>query len=199
MITPEQISRIAPGCRAPISVAANLNIALAQYKITSIDEIRMIIAQACVESAQFNLATENLNYSLEGLMRTWPSRFPTVESARPYARNPEAIANKVYANRMGNGDIASGDGWKHRGRGWLQITGKTNQEKALKALGLPLDKPQLLSETRWAAFSLLQFWVDNDCAAVANDIDACTQKINGGKNGLQERKMYWERAKQVLS
>lgn len=198
MITTDQLQRIAPNCRAPIAVAANLNTALAQYKITNIDEIRMLVAQGCVESLEFTTAIENLNYSAEGLMRTWPSRFPTMQIASQYARQPEKIANFVYANRMGNGPPESGDGWKHRGRGWLQTTGKTNQERALKALGLPLDRPELLSESRWAAFSLCQFWVDANCAEVANDIVACTKRVNGGTTGLGERREYWERAKRVL-
>lgn len=198
MITAAQIQQIAPNCRAPIAVAANLNIAFTQYKITSVVETRMIIAQACVESAEFNSSVENLNYSAEGLMRVWPSRFPTMAIASQYARQPEKIANFVYANRMGNGPPESGDGWRHRGRGWLQTTGKTNQEQALKDLGLPLDRPELLSEFRWAAFSLCHFWVDKNCAEVADDIVACTKRINGGTTGLNDRRHYWERTKQVI-
>jgi len=198
MITAAQIKGVAPACKAPDMVATNLNAAFHHYNITDLDEIRALIAQACVESAQFNATVENLNYSAGGLVAVWPSRFPTLEFAQQYHRQPEKIANYVYADRMGNGPPESGDGWRHRGRGWLQTTGATNQKRALERLGLPLDRPELLSEPRWAAFSLCQFWVDNNCAALVKDDLALTRKINGGLHGLADRRAAHQRAKVVI-
>ena len=90
----------------------------------------MFLAQCAHESAGFTRFHENLNYSAQGLMRTWPSRFPNLEAAAPYARNAEKTANHVYSNRLGNGNEASGDGWRYNGRGCIQLTGRENYRKA---------------------------------------------------------------------
>lgn len=169
-----------------------------------INELRMahFLAQVCHESAHFTRTEENLNYSANGLLKTWPSRF-NKETAAKYARQPEAIANFVYANRMGNRNEASGDGWKFRGRGLLQCTGMDNYDGASQFLyqdARLLKTPNILARGDGAVDSALWFWdlkylnkmADND------DIVAVTKKINGGTNGLNDRIALLKKAKEAL-
>lgn len=149
------------------------------------------------ESAGLTRLTENLNYSWHGLMKTWPSRFKTEQEARNYANQPQAIANKVYANRMGNGDEASGDGWRYRGKGLIQITGRTNH--LLCGMWLDLDllnRPELLLEMSHAADSAAWFWQNNYLNELADEADMrrMTQRINGGLLGLDDRLAKFEKA-----
>lgn len=208
-ITFTQLAKILPGCRNPMMWAPLLNSAMARFGIAADrDFVCAFIAQVAVESAQLNTLIENLNYSAEGLMKTWPKRFPTLEFAQKYHRRPLDIANYVYANRLGNGDVASGDGWEYRGRGLIQTTGKDNTLRALAELGLPADQHTKLETPEYAALSAGAYWArkpqlsaladdlptDNDVA----DFFSITRLVNGGLIGITERREFWERAKAVL-
>jgi putative chitinase len=136
--------------------------------------------------------SENLNYSSKGLNTTFKKYFPTIELANLYQRQPQKIANKVYANRMGNGDEASGHGFLYRGRGFLQITGKDNYTMLSKDTRIDfLNNPDLLLQEANALIGALWFWNKNNLNNLAdkNDIIGITKKINGGLNGIEDRKL----------
>jgi len=159
---------------------------------------RHFLAQLLHESAGFNAVRENLNYSADSLLQVFPKYFRNYEEANSYARKPELIANLVYANRMGNGNEASGDGYRFIGRGLIQTTGKQNYAKTSQALfgdQRLLDFPYLLEEPRNAVESACYFWKANNINRHAdkNDIDAVTRAINGGLHGLNERMMYFNK------
>ena len=154
-------------------------------------------AQTSHESGGFKSLSENLNYSADGLVKIFHKYFPDVAVATPYARNPEKIANKVYGGRMGNSDEASGDGFKYRGRGAIQLTGKDNYAAFAKAIGRPdvLTNPDIVSGE--LAFESAMFFFDKNklwdiCDKGINDetITALTKRINGGTIGLEERKNH---------
>jgi putative chitinase len=146
------------------------------------------------ESAEFKVTKENLNYSAEGLRKTFPKYFPDDYSAQQYARQPDKIANHVYANRMGNGDEASGEGNAFKGRGLIQLTGKNNYKAFSDYIKEDmLINPHLLESPKYACLSAAWFFSTNGLNAIADkgsDIDtitAITKRINGGINGLQDR------------
>ena len=154
-------------------------------------------AQTSHETGGFKAFSENLNYSADGLNKIFPKYFKNAgRNAAEYARNPEKIANIVYASRMGNGDPASGDGWKFRGRGALQLTGKANYEAFAKYLGNNevLENPDLVA-TKYSFESAMFFFERNKLWAICdqgiNDaaILALTKRINGGTHGLEDRKV----------
>lgn len=181
--------------------------ACALYEITALPRLSAFLAQVGHESAGLSRTVENLNYSADGLRATWPKRFDA-ETARQYARQPERIANLVYANRMGNGDVASGDGWRYRGRGALQVTGKANYAAVVELLlerkaHVPdfVDDPAALAEPRWAAFSAAALWRDrglNDLAD-SGDFRGITVRINGGMNGWEDRRARLFQARKALT
>ena len=160
-----------------------------------------IIAQLGHESAGFTRLEENLNYSASGLRSTFAKYFTTA-LAEQYARKPMAIANRVYANRMGNGSEASGDGWAFRGSGLLQLTGKTNHYTAAAALGIGLERFSELVRTdpdTAARASIWWLWKNGVIAKMdADSLEQVTRAINGGLNGLDDRKARLARAKGVL-
>lgn len=166
-----------------------------KYGISTPYELASFLAQCGHESMGFKRLEENLNYSAEGLANTWPNRFRDAKLkpnvlALTMARKPEKIANFVYANRMGNGDEKSGDGWKFRGRGLPMITGHNNYLKCGKAIGLDLiAKPDYLLIPEYAVKSACWFWKENGLDEVDDDISqlAETKKINGGTIGLVDR------------
>lgn len=173
-----------------------------KYGITTIDRVAAFLAQCGHESVDFSVLQENLNYSAEGLNKVFHSRFPTVESAQPYNRNPEAIANKIYSSRMGNGDEASGDGWKFRGRGAIQLTGRSNYTAFAHSLGIDVDEAVAYCETLQGAIeSACWFWNSHNLNALADerDITKMTKVINGGTLGLDERKQHFINNLHVLS
>jgi len=150
-----------------------------------------LLGQAAHESGMFRLTRENLNYSAESMMRVWPKRFPTMESAAPYARNPEALANKVYSNRMGNGD---NEGALWVGRGFIQLTGKANYRSFASDMGLPdvMTDPDLVA-TEYAFESAMWFFESNGLFEMADDgvndsvITSISKRVNGGTHGLDDR------------
>ena len=159
------------------------------------------IAQIAHESSELTHLEENLNYSAERLMVIFPKKFPTLEFAQQYNRQPEKIANYIYANRMNNGDESSGDGWKYRGRGAIQITGKYNYQKYSTLSGKPLiDQPELLLDPIVGSQVVCLFWTQNGLNSLADveDMETITRRINGGLIGISERMKYYEKAKEVL-
>ncbi|CAB4132387.1 COG3179 Predicted chitinase [uncultured Caudovirales phage] len=170
------------------------------FDISTPEQQASFLGQCGHESNGFTALVENLNYKAESLCKVWPKRFPTLEAAQPYHRNPEAIANHVYANRMGNGDEDSGDGFAFRGRGLIQLTGRANYKACGEALGVDLElTPELVETPQFAALSAGWFWSTHDLNRIAEDIVAVTKKINGGTLGLDDRVARTERALNVLA
>lgn len=174
-----------------------------RFDINTVARLSMFLAQCAHESAGFTRLVENLNYRPATLMRVWPKRFPNIEAARKYAHAPEKLANYVYANRadLGNGDEASGDGWRFRGRGLIQITGRSNYEACGLALGVDLlTSPDILATDRYAALSAGWFWHRRglNYLADAGEFETVTRRINGGTTGLADRRLRWERARDAL-
>jgi putative chitinase len=204
-LTEKQFSTLFP--KANPMIRAPLNRVMARYKIDSPVRAAAFLAQIGHESAGLTLVVENLNYSAEGLAATWPSRYRGTSGApnalaQNLARKPEAIANNTYANRIGNGDEASGGGWKFRGRGFMQTTGRANYAKLGAAVGTNFTAvPELLEQPEYAAVSAAFFWHSNGLneLADAGEFDQITRKINGGTHGTADRRARWEKAKQVLN
>jgi len=169
-----------------------LNETFDKYDISTPKRQACFMGQTMHESMNYKATKENLNYSAKALMATWPSRFPNLETASQFERQPEKIANKVYSGRMGNTE--DGDGAKYIGRGLIQCTGKENYTHCGEALGIDLvSNPQLLEEPRYAALSAGWFWNKKALNALAdegtsNSFQVMTQRINGGLLGLDDRK-----------
>jgi putative chitinase len=170
-----------------------------KYDISTPKRQAYFIGQCMHESGGFKQLKENLNYSAKGLMATWPSRFPDIDTAEKYERNPEKIANKVYSGRMGNTE--DGDGAKYIGRGLIQLTGKENYANCGSAIGVDLvANPDLLATPKYAALSAGWFWNKKglNAFADADDIDTITKRINGGLIGLADRKAKVEMVSKYL-
>ena len=176
---------------------------LPEHGINDVETVAGFIAQCQHESADFTVLSENLNYSAKGLRKVFRKYFTTDALAKAYAHKPVDIANKVYANRLGNGSEKSGDGWKFRGRGILQITGKNNYAECSKILfndtSLVQNPDALLTPTN-AILSACWFWdarnINKTC--VNRDIKNMTLLVNGGLNGIEERTSNWVRALSIL-
>lgn len=174
---------------------------LPDYEINTLKRVAAFLAQTAHESSNFTRLKENLNYRAESLMKVWPRYFPTIQIAQAYAHQPEKIANRAYANRMGNGDENSGDGWRYCGRGLIQLTGKNNYMAFADSIDTPLEEiPEFLGTFEGAIQSSCWFWEANDLNRWADtgDIVTLTKRINGGDLGLEERKHNYQRALQVL-
>lgn len=173
----------------------------AKYEINTLNRVAGFIAQCAHESSAFSITKENLNYSAAGLLKIFKKYF-TEATAAQYARKPEMIANKVYANRMGNGDEKSGDGFRYRGRGFIQLTGKENYSSFAKSINKPLDETIAYLETFEGALeSACWYWKSRNLNATCdkNDIIAMTNKINGGTIGLNDRTAKYEKYKSLLA
>lgn len=202
MITIEQIKKLCPANKQPEALLVVLNKVLPEYEINTKKRVAAFLAQCGHESAQFTTLKENLNYSTAGLCKVWPKRFTSDSMAAPYNRNPEKIANKVYADRMGNGNEASGDGFKFRGRGCIQTTGNVNYSRLAKSLGKTLDDTVNFCETlEGAIVSGAFFWQSNKLNTYADsgDFITLTKKINGGTVGLADRQKHFDEAMKVIS
>lgn len=179
-----------------------LNKVLLEYKINTKLRLAHFLAQILHESGNLKYKSENLNYSAKALRSVFGKYFKTDEIANQYARKPEKIANRVYANRMGNGDEVSGDGWKFRGRGLIQLTGKNNYTVCGQSIGLNLvNNPDLLTNTAEASVkAACWFWNKNNLNSFADndDVKSITKHINGGFNGLEDRSNILKRAKEIL-
>lgn len=177
----------------PDSVIAQIPFVVNQYKINTALRLSHFLAQCGHESANFRAVKENLNYSAEGLTKTFKKYFPTLEIAKDYARQPEKIASKVYANRMGNGNEASKDGFKYLGRGFIQLTGKANYIEFDKSVQEDIiNNPELVA-TKYPLASAAWFWNKNGLNAIADKgatdavITSITKRVNGGTIGLADR------------
>ena len=181
---------------------SNLIDTLPEYDIDTPERVAAFMAQCGHESGGFTLMQENLNYSAKGLRGTFGKYFPNDDIAKQYERKPQMIANRVYANRMGNGDEASGDGFRYCGRGLIQLTGKSNYQNFADSLEMNVeDVPAYLATFEGAAQSACWFWESNNLNQWADkgDILTLTKRINGGTIGLDDRKKHYEHAKHVLA
>jgi len=179
-----------------------LNETFARFDISTPARQAAFIGQASHESGNFKTLEENLQYRAETLMRVWPKRFPTLEFAKQYEKNPKKIANSVYSNRMGNRDEASGDGHRFRGRGLFQLTGYSNYFHAGKALGEDfVMNPDLVATPMYAALTAGFFWQTHKLNKYADlqDFLMMTKKINGGTIGLDDRIRHINHALDVLN
>lgn len=178
---------------------APLEETFAKYDISTPVRQACFIGQCAHESGNFKTLQENLNYSAEGLMKTWPSRFPTKELADQYARQPAKIAGKVYNGRLGN--TSEEEASMYLGRGLIQLTGKENYANCGTALGVDfVGNPTLLIEPKYAALSAGWFWRKRDLNGLADsgDFETMTKRINGGLIGLEDRKAKIAKALSIL-
>lgn len=169
---------------------------LPQFGIVTPARVAGFISQCQHESADFTTLTENLNYSAKGLAGVFKKYFPSEAEAKPYERKPEKIANRVYANRMGNGPESSGDGWKFRGRGLVQLTGRSNYTQCSRDLfgdDCLVDNPDLVCEPEYAILSACWFWHKNKLNDICDrgDVVLLSKRINGGTLGLADRIHHW--------
>ena len=181
---------------------AALNTTFDRFDISHPLRQSAFIGQAAHESGNFKMLVENLNYRAETLMKVWPKRFPTLEFAKQYERDPKKIANSVYANRMGNRDEASGDGFRFRGRGLFQTTGHAGYYHAGQALGEDfVMQPDLVATPQYAALTAGFFWSTHKLNQYADsrDYKMMTKKINGGFIGLADREKHINHAIAVLT
>jgi putative chitinase len=177
----------------PDSVIAQIPFIKSNYKVNTLLRLSHFLAQCGHESANFRAVKENLNYSAEGLNKTFKKYFPTLESAKDYARQPERIASKVYANRMGNGNEASKDGFKYLGRGFIQLTGKANYLEFDKSVPEDIIANPELVATKYPLASAAWFWNKNGLNEIADKgatdavVKSITKRVNGGTIGLEDR------------
>jgi putative chitinase len=174
---------------------------LDDYNINTPLRVAHFVAQCAHESGNFLFIKENLNYRAESLMKTWPRLFPTIEIARQYEKQPEKIANRAYGNRMGNGDEASGDGWRYCGRGLIQLTGRDNYTFFAGSLDISVEEAaEYLATFEGAAQSACWYWEQNNLNrfADANDVRGLTRAINGGYLGLEDRIKHTNHALHIL-
>ncbi|WEJ72842.1 glycoside hydrolase family 19 protein [Pseudomonas sp. PSE14] len=206
-IDERQLLLILPNARPVAGVfLPALDAAMGEFGIDAPPRAAAFLAQIGHESAQLSRCVESLTYSAQRLAAVWPRRFRSADGsptalAREIAYQPERIANIVYAGRNGNGDEASGDGWRFRGRGLLQVTGRSNYRAVGEGLAQPfVARPQLLGEPRWACRSAAWWWQRHGLNELADSgrFEEITRTINGGLNGLEERTRLWLRAQEVL-
>jgi putative chitinase len=174
---------------------------LTDYNINTPLRVAHFVAQTAHESGNYVFVQENLNYKAASLMSVFKKYFPSLELAQQYANKPQMIANRVYANRMGNSDEASGDGWRYRGRGLIQLTGKDNYTFFAGSLGISVEEAaEYMATFEGAAQSACFFWEQNNLNrfADANDAKGLTRAINGGYIGLEDRIKHTEHALHIL-
>ena len=200
-IRQDQLAQILPGNPYVEHWCEALNKILPDYDISTPQRVAAFLAQTAHESGGYIALHENLNYQAASLCRVWPSHF-TPDIADQYAHNPERIANRAYAGRMGNGDEASGDGWNYCGRGLIQITGRNNYQAFADSLQMNIaDVPAFLQTFEGAIQSATAFWETNNLNQFADswNIQKLSIKINGGELGLPERIAQCNHALQVLN
>lgn len=201
--TAAQIAACIPRNREPAEWYKCMASVLPKYHINSVNRVAGFISQCAYESSDFNVLSENLNYSAAGLEKTFSKYFSRAGvNASSYARNPQRIANRVYANRMGNGNEASGDGWKYRGRGIIQLTGFNNYRDFAKSIDMTVDETIRYVETKQGAMeSACWFWQTRNIniPADARNVERMTALVNGGTHGLEGRRQIFNLALRVLS
>lgn len=196
-VTAEQLAQLGIGAEWTDA----LNETFARFNINTVRRQAAFIGQCAHECGNFRILEENLNYRADALCRLWPKRFDE-SKAQACARNPKLIANTVYSGRMGNRDETSGDGFRFRGRGCIQLTGHANYYHAGQALGVDLVmEPELVATPKYAALTAGWFWDTHKCNEVADSCNwiSLTKKINGGTIGLQDRIKHIDHALQVLN
>ena len=201
VITKDQLAQLIPGNPYLDHWCDALNEILPEYSIDTPQRVAAFIAQCAHESGGFKFLKENLNYRAVSLRKTFSKYFPDDAVAAAYANKPQMIANRVYANRMGNGDEASGDGFRYCGRGLIQLTGRDNYAFFAGSLDIPIEEAAEYLETfEGAVQSACWFWESNNLNQWADkdDILTLTKRINGGTIGLEDRKKHYEHAKHVL-
>lgn len=197
LLTVDQLRAFAPHCDAEI-LAPAMSSAASERQISTPLRISHFLAQFAVETQAFTVFVENLRYTAARLCKVWPSRFPTLAKAQPYANDPQKLAERVYGNRMGN--VAVGDGWRYRGRGG-GLTGRENYARYGAMLGLDLiGNPDLAAWPVHAPRIAAAFWSVHNLNPVADqdDIAGVTEAWNGGLTGLDDRKAALAKAKHVL-
>lgn len=203
MITPMQLKAVFPGCRNPGLWCRVFDKAVDEFDLRPDNRLAMWVAQCGFESSSFNTVREIMSYRTVAQLRAvFPREFPTDESAQKYVMNPSGLANFVYANRNGNGGVASGDGFMFRGGGLIQLTGRGNYDAVGKALGMDLvSRPKQIEIEQNAARTAGFFWKQNDLntAADAGDFDYTTKRINGSAmHGAAERRALWQKLVAVM-
>lgn len=220
-ITQQQLLQILPNAGQSVGVYVPvLNAAMVRYQIIGAKRVAAFIAQIGHESSQLIRLVENLNYSADGLANTWASRYAEPDGKGGYvkvlindkslnkpnalglslARKPEQIANATYDGRLGNTTL--GDGWKYRGRGLIQLTGKTNYRLCGETLGIDLlAQPELLEKPQHACMAAAWFWGSNGLNTLADkdDLETITRRVNGGLIGLADRQKLYHKALKVLA
>ena len=174
---------------------------LPDYDINTVPRVAAFLAQTAHESGNYRAIKENLNYKAESLCKVWPKYFPNIDIARPYAQQPEKIANRAYGGRMGNGPEESGDGWKFAGKGLIQLTGKDNYTRYAQSLEISLEEAsEHLTTFEGCVQSAAWFWEANNLNqwADAGDMLTLTKRINGGTIGLEDRVKHYNHALHVL-
>ena len=197
MLNSDQLTRLHIGTQW----VEPLNETFERFGISTSKQQAAFIGQCSHECGNFTKLEEGLSYAADRLMKIWPRRFPNMEIAQRYARNPKALANNVYANRMGNRDEASGDGYRFRGRGCIQTTGHSAYFHAGQALGVDfVMQPDLVAMPKYAALTAGFFWDTHKLNAFADSQDyvTMTKRINGGTIGLDDRKAHIAHALTVL-
>ena len=198
MVNADQLAKLHIGAQWVDALNETFN----RFGISTVRQKAAFIGQCGHECGNFRVLEENLNYRATTLMKLWPKRFPTQEIANQYERQPSKIANKVYASRMGNRDEASGDGYRFRGRGCIQLTGSDGYFHAGKALGVDFwANPDLVATPQYAALTAGWFWSTHNCNNLAEAADwvGLTKKINGGTIGFDDRVKHTNEALAVLS
>jgi putative chitinase len=200
-VTADQLAQLCPGAKPDVlkTLADAFSARLPAGGINTNIRLRHFLAQCAHESQNFTRFEENLNYSAEGLLATFPSHFDAA-AAHDYARQKERIANRAYADRNGNGNEASGDGWRYRGRGLFQLTGRGNYRAIGGRIGAGLEAaPDRAAEPDIAVQVAIAFWNDKGISARADadDVEGVTQKINGGQTGIVDRTQLLAKAKTI--
>lgn len=204
MVTLELLQKICPKTKKEVlqKYVDPLNkVAKAHGILENNKRLAAFLAQLAHESGGFNFTRENLNYSAKALQTIFKKYYPTDKDALAHERKPEMIANRVYANRMGNGNEQSGDGWSYRGRGLIQLTGKENYTKFATSVKKSLNETvEYLETPEGAVESAAWFWTRNRLNELCDkdDFITLTKRINGGVNGLADRKHHYELALSVL-
>lgn len=205
MVTEAQLRRLFPMAKdATVKAFAAKSPAL--FREFALDKKRIrieyFIAQIAHETGGLTRSVENLSYTAQRLTEIWPSRFPTIAAAQPFANNPEKLANKVYANRMGNGPPESGDGYRYRGRGYIQITGKDGYRNTGSRAGIDLvAHPEKAIETAVALRVACAYWQWRDINPFCDvrDFKEVTRRINGGLTGYDDRLLWLEKVRRALA
>ena len=202
MLTRDELVSVMPGAAGIADrVIPALDAALQRFDIATPAREAAFLAQLAHESGQLKHWKESLNYGWQGLLKTFPKYFKTEAEARAFERKEEPIANRVYGDRMGNGPESSGDGWRYRGRGPIQLTGKDNYRACGTAIGFDLvNEPERLETPEVGCLAAGWYWSSNGLNALADagDFVAITRKINKALLGLEERTAFWQRAKAVF-